>query len=137
MYRFTCGDGFVDRAGQHRIGEEGAFFDFNVQTGQILIHDTTRAEVYVTHFGVTHLAVRQPDFQTGCVNQGVRTFCPQCVHYRRFRAINGVILLVFTVAVAIQNHQYHRFLVTDIATTSCSKTENLRNFTTAESIKSP
>ena len=45
------------------VDEEGAFFDFNVQAGQVLIHDAARAEVDVAHFGVTHLTIRQTDFQ--------------------------------------------------------------------------
>lgn len=36
MHGFARGDGFIDRAGQYRVGEEGAFFDFNVRAGQIL-----------------------------------------------------------------------------------------------------
>ena len=63
MHGFACGNGFIDRAGQYRVGEEGAFFDFNVQAGEILIHDTARAEVDVAHFGVAHLTIRQTDFQ--------------------------------------------------------------------------
>lgn len=35
MHGFARGDGFIDRAGQYRVGEEGAFFDFNVRAGQI------------------------------------------------------------------------------------------------------
>ena len=109
MHGFARGNGFIDRASQYRVGKEGALFNFNVQTGQILIHDAARAEVDVAHFGVAHLAIRQTDFQAGSVNQGMRAFCPQCVHNGGFGAVNCVILLVFTIAIAIQNHQYHRF----------------------------
>ena len=109
MYRFAGGNRFIDRGGQYRVGEEGAFFNFHIETGQVLIDDTTGAQVDVTHFGVPHLTVRQANFQAGCIDQGMRTFGPQGVHYRRFSAVNGVILLVFAIAVAIQNHQYHRF----------------------------
>jgi hypothetical protein len=109
MYCFAGGNRFIDRGGQYRVGEEGAFFNFHIETGQVLIDDTTGAQVDVAYFGVPHLTVRQADFEAGCIDQGMWTFGPQRVHYRRFSAINGVILLVFAIAVAIQNHQYHRF----------------------------
>ena len=63
MHGFASGNGFIHRAGQYRVGEEGAFFDFNVQAGQVLLHDAARAEVDVAHFGVTHLTIWQTDFQ--------------------------------------------------------------------------
>ena len=109
MNGFACGNGFIHRTTQHRVGEEGAFFDFNIQTRQILIDDTPGPQVDVTDFRVTHLTVRQTHFQAGCVNQSVGTFRPQRIHDRGFSVENGVILLIFTVAIAIQNHQYHRF----------------------------
>lgn len=42
--RFTGGNRFVDRGGEYRVGEEGAFFNFNIETGQVLVDDTTGAQ---------------------------------------------------------------------------------------------
>ena len=109
VHRFTRRNGFVYRAGQHRVREEGTLFDFNIETGQVLVDDTTGAQVNVTHFGVTHLTIRQANFEARRVNQGMRTFCPQRIHDGSFCSENSVILLLFAVAVAIQDHQYHRF----------------------------
>jgi hypothetical protein len=128
-------NGFINRATQRWVGEEGAFFDFNVQTRQVLIHDTPGAQVNVTDFGVAHLAVRQAHFQARRVNQRMRTFRPQGIHDRGFGVENSVILAVFTVAIAIQNHQYHRFFRNRHCDNLMLKSQNLRNFTTAESIK--
>ena len=75
------------------------------------------------------------DFQTGSVDQGMRTIGPQCIHYRGFSTKNGVILLFFAIAIAIQNHQYHRFFRNRHCDNLILKSQNLRNFTTAESIK--
>ncbi len=109
VYRFAAIFCLVDRIGQHRVSEESTLFNFNIQTGKVLIHDAARAQVDVTHFGVAHLAIGQANFQARRINQGMRTFCPQRIHYRGFSTKNGVILAVFAIAVAIQNHQYHRF----------------------------
>lgn len=35
-------NGFINRATQRWVGEEGAFFDFNVQTRQVLIRYARR-----------------------------------------------------------------------------------------------
>jgi len=101
--------GGIHRACQDRVGEESAFFNFNIQARQILIHDAARTQVDMAYFRVAHLAIRQAHFQARRINQRMRAFCPQTVHNRGFGAENSVILLVFTVAVAIQDHQYHRF----------------------------
>ncbi|VTR18870.1 Uncharacterised protein [Serratia fonticola] len=71
VYRFACLHGLVDGAGQRCVGEEVTVFDLFIQTGQVLIHDAAGAEVHVTDFRVTHLAIRQADIQTGSGNQGM------------------------------------------------------------------
>ncbi len=45
MYCFAGGNRFIDRGGQYRVGEEGAFFNFHIETGQVLIDDTTGAQL--------------------------------------------------------------------------------------------
>ncbi|CNU06327.1 Uncharacterised protein [Salmonella enterica subsp. enterica serovar Bovismorbificans] len=84
MNRFTGVFRLVYRIGQDWVSKESTFFNFNVQTRQVLINDAACAQVNVAHFGVAHLAVRQTHFQTGCVDQGMRTFCPQSIHHRGF-----------------------------------------------------
>ncbi|MNV42342.1 hypothetical protein D3C71_1340130 [compost metagenome] len=106
---FTGFHRFIHRASQRWVAEESPFFNFNVQTGQVLINNTTRAQVDVSNFGVAHLTVWQANFQARSVNQGMRAFGPQCIHDRGFSVENGVILAVFAIAITIQNHQYHRF----------------------------
>ncbi len=136
VYRFACGGGFLNRAGQHRVCKEGAFFNFNIQTGQILVDNASGTQVDVSNFGVAHLTIGQTHFQAGRINQCMRTLCPQCIHDRGFSVENGVILLIFAIAIAIQNHQYHRFFRNrHCDNLFAQKTKNLRNFTTAESIK--
>ncbi len=136
VHGFTLCDGVIYRARQRRVAEEGTLFDLYVQTGEILINNAARAQIDVTNFRVTHLAVRQAHFEAGSVNQRVRTFRPQCIHDRRFGIKNSVILLIFAVAVAIQNHQYHRFFSNrHCDNPQAHKTKNLPDFTTTESIK--
>ena len=124
VHGFTGVFRLVNRCGQRRVSKESTFFNFNVQTGQVLIHDAARAQVNVTDFGVTHLTIGQAHFQTGSIDQGMRAFCPQRIHYRGFGSKNGVILAVFTVAIAIQNHQYHRFFRNRHCETSHSRDKN-------------
>ncbi len=50
MNCFTGRHGSVHRAAKYWVVEEGTFFDFNVQTRQVLIHDTTCTQVYVANF---------------------------------------------------------------------------------------
>ncbi|MNC47129.1 hypothetical protein D3C75_961740 [compost metagenome] len=107
VYRFACLHGLVDGAGQRCVGEEVTVFDLFIQTGQVLIHDAAGAEVHVTDFRVTHLAIRQADIQTGSGNQGMGLLLPQTVHDRRFGVQDRVVLLLFPVAVTVQDHQYH------------------------------
>ena len=76
MNGLACGNGFIYRSGERWVGKECTFFDFNVQARQVLINDTACAQVNVTHFRVAHLTIRQADFQTRRINQGVGTFCP-------------------------------------------------------------
>ena len=46
----ACGNGFINRSGERWVGKECTFFDFNVQARQVLINDTARTQVNVTHF---------------------------------------------------------------------------------------
>ncbi|KEP73238.1 hypothetical protein HR12_15970 [Microbacterium sp. SUBG005] len=72
----ACGNGFINRSGERWVGKECTFFDFNVQARQVLINDTARTQVNVTHFRVAHLTIRQTHFQARRINQGVGTFLP-------------------------------------------------------------
>lgn len=109
MYCFVGGNCFIDCGGQYWVGEEGVFFNFYIEMGQVLIDDMIGVQVDVVYFGVFYLMVWQVDFEVGCIDQGMWMFGLQCVYYWCFSVINGVILLVFVIVVVIQNYQYYRF----------------------------
>ncbi|MNS98861.1 hypothetical protein D3C72_1332420 [compost metagenome] len=111
MHCFAGLHGLIDRCRQRWVSEEIAFFDFFIQPGQILINDAPGPQVDVPDFRVAHLTVRQANIQPGCGDKSMRLLLPQAIHHRRFGVHNGVVLLLLTVAVAVQDHQYHRFFV--------------------------
>lgn len=58
----------------HGITGELFFGKQLVQTHQFLVHDPARADVFVTHFRVAHLAIWQTDVQAAGRDQRMRIF---------------------------------------------------------------
>ncbi|CQR23446.1 Uncharacterised protein [Yersinia enterocolitica] len=58
MDSFACFNCFINGGSQGWISEKITIFDFFVEAGQILVNNTTRAQIDVTHFRVTHLPIR-------------------------------------------------------------------------------
>ena len=117
MHRLAGRYGLIDGGGQHRVGEEVAVGDRFVQPGQIPVHDAAGARVDVADFRVAHLPIGQADIQPGSGDQRMRLLSPQAIHHRSAGVQDRVVLPLFTMAVTVRDHQYHRFLL-DIALTS-------------------
>ena len=52
---------FINGIGNDRIGKKITLTNGFGNTGKVLINDTTRTQIHVTDFGVTHLTIRQTD----------------------------------------------------------------------------
>ena len=65
MHGGTGRDGLVDRIREHRALEEGAVFDGSRDACDLLIDDTTRADVQVPDFRVAHQSFGKADRQAG------------------------------------------------------------------------
>ena len=66
-------------AQQYFILKKGAQPDFSGNSGQILIYYPTGAHIQVSHFGVSHLTLRQADSLAGTEKDCVRVFCQKAV----------------------------------------------------------
>ena len=92
------------------IFKEVSILDLLCDTGQLLIYDASRTHVHMTNLRVAHLSVRK----TNCQSAGIALYkgvvLHQTVHNRSLRHRNGIALRILIQTVAIQNHQYCRFL---------------------------
>jgi hypothetical protein len=100
----------VHRVKQSRILKKGAVLNLLRDSGKLLIHDASCAHVQVTHLRVSHLAVRQTHRHAAGISLHERALRHQFFHHRRLRQCNRIPLRLVIEAVAIQNHQYCRFL---------------------------
>ncbi len=64
---------------QHRMLEEFAILDHELDARRIHMHDSSRADVQVPDFAVAHLAVRQADVRATGLNQRVGILAQQAV----------------------------------------------------------
>ena len=99
------GDGGIDGCGQHGVAGQLVVLDGLGDAREVLIDDAPGAEVHVADFGVAHLAVGQPDILAVGVQQGGGIALLQRVHDRRPGAIDGVVLGVVVLTVAIEDQQ--------------------------------
>ena len=61
----ACGHRLVDSVTVGRVAIKAAVLDGLVDTGDVLVDHPARTQAHVTHFGVAHLALGQPDVQAG------------------------------------------------------------------------
>ena len=78
--------------------------------GQLLVYDAPRAHIHMAYLGISHLSVGKSHSQSACVALYKGIFFHQLIHHRGSRHGDGVALRVLIQAVAVQDHQYCRFL---------------------------
>ena len=97
--------GLVDGAADRRVLTETPVADGGGNARKILVHDAPRADVHVAHFRITHLASGQANGFARCLDQDMRVVGPHLVPARGIALPNGVVLGLFAMAPAVQNHQ--------------------------------
>ncbi len=92
----------------HRLGIGETFVD----TYNFLVNNSTRADVLVTDFGVTHDANGEANIESVSHDFGAWPILGQSARYRNVRdleCIERVVLRVMVFAPAITNHKKYRF----------------------------
>ena len=89
--------------GKRVVGEECPALDGTADTGELLIHHSSRAEVEMPHLGVAHLFRRQAHVGPGTADQEMGVVLPQTIPYRCFGVENGVGLAAFAVSPAVKD----------------------------------
>ena len=100
----------VDCAHERLVREEIAVLNGLGDAGQLLIDDTARTDIGVTNLGVAHLAVRQTDIQTGSADINQRILLKDAVKVRGVGRLNGIALLLLTMAETVHDDQRGRLL---------------------------
>ena len=83
-------DRTVDRLGEHRVLEERAVLDREVDARELLVDDAAGADVEVTDLGVAHLALGQPDGEPRRAQLGRRALGEEPVEVGRVGGLDGV-----------------------------------------------
>ncbi len=110
---------------QHRVGEELAILDHEIDLGDVHVDDAAGAHVEMADFAVAHLPGRQSDEASAGVDQRVGKFGQQLVVVRLARQRDGVSVGRRSVAPAIEDDEDERFrsheqLATDVLNYKCS-----------------
>ena len=79
-------------------------------TRQLLVYNTARAHIQMSYLGVAHLSVGKPYGQSACIALHEGILCHQLIHYRCLCLGYRIAVCSLIQAVAVQNHQYCRFL---------------------------
>ena len=82
--------GIFHRVEQHRMREELAVMDHQVDARDFHMHDAPGANIQMADFTVPHLPFRQPDKRPAGMNQSVGILAQQPVIRRLARECDGV-----------------------------------------------
>ena len=93
---------------QHGVAVEIAFFDHQVDLGDVHVNDAASADVQVPHFAVAHLSLRQADKASAGVDERVGILGEQAVIVGLARQGNGIGLGGRRVTPAIENDENKR-----------------------------
>ena len=72
---------------------------------EILIYDTTCAEVHVSYLRVAHLSVREANSLAACKKMAHRIFGSERVNERCSRSIDGIGVVMFALSPSVENHK--------------------------------
>jgi len=97
--------GAICRLAQDFVAEKAAIGDVLVDPGQALVNHAAGAKVHVAYFRITHLAIRQADFQAGGVDKRMGAGCQQLVPDRCIGLADGIVCRAVTVTLAIEYQQ--------------------------------
>ena len=74
-----------------------------------LINNSSRADIGVPYFGISHLAVGKTDVHSGSADYRHGAFRFNSVKVRHFRGANGVAIVAFAISEPVKYHQNKRF----------------------------
>ena len=100
----------VYRIHKSRIFKKCPVLDFLCNPCQFLIYNAPCAHIQMPYLGISHLSLRKAYRHAAGIAFHKRTFLHQPIHYRRIRFRHGIPVFPFIQPIAIQNHQYCRFL---------------------------
>ena len=99
----------LHRSGKSLVGKEITILNGLGDPGQLLVHDTTGANVSVTNLRVAHLPIRQTNTHAGCADGGIRAVCKIAVQVRGCSCLNGIAVGVRVDAESVHDNQCNRF----------------------------
>ena len=99
------GGGACEGGLQNWIAKQFALLDRLRDAGEILVDQTTRAQMHVAYFGVAHLLIGQADSQARTFKQTMRTFRQHTIPLRGIRGFDRVEFEVIAVAPAIEDYE--------------------------------
>src|ERR1700722_16051314 len=94
---------------QHRMREELAVLNHQVNAGDVHMHDATRANVEMPYFAVAHLTLRQANKRSAGVNERVGIFAQQAVIGGFASQRDGIRLGFGAVSPAVEDDKNERF----------------------------
>src|SRR6476646_3306550 len=83
------------------ITEQGAIFNCIRNPHQLLRHNSSRSNVEMADFRVSHLTVRQTHILARSPNQSFRINSPKAIHHGCFGSGNGIAISFFPVTPTI------------------------------------
>src|SRR5882757_4572027 len=101
--------GVLQRLHDHRMPEKFAGANEIVNARDVHVHHSSRADVQVTDFAVTHLPIGQADEVIRSMKQTMRIFRQEPVVTRLTRQCYRIGETLRTITPAIQNGEYNRF----------------------------
>ena len=90
---------------QHRMLEQFTILDHQVDTGDVHVHDPSRANVEMPDLTVSHLPFRQAHERPAGMNEGIGIFAQQPVVGRLAREGDGVGFGFGSVSPAVENRK--------------------------------
>ena len=90
--------------------EEIAILDCLCDRCQILINNSSGANIHMTNLRVTHLSVWKSNCKSGSISSYIWTLCHQLIHHRCVCHVNCITFCLVCNAIAIKYHQYNWFL---------------------------
>ena len=105
----SAGTGIFHGGEQHRMREEFAVLDHELDARAVHVHDASRADVEMPDFAITHLAVRQSDVRAAGVNQSVGIVAQKAVIIRLAGQRDGVGFGFGAISPAVEDDEDERF----------------------------
>ena len=101
----AAGAGVLHRIEQHRVFEEFAILNHELDAGRIHVYDSSCADVQVPDFAVAHLPIGQPNIGAAGLDERVGIFAQQAVVNRLAGQGDGVGFGFGAVAPAVEDYE--------------------------------